>query len=119
MQLSGTSPSMILRRQTNTMKSRAICGLAMLAVLLSQPVLSEETKEKVQVSPETAILKLDLLAQRRATLQAKTDWLAAEQLILKAEISAYQEGVKKAQAEMNQVFGCEFDLDKRACRPSP
>jgi hypothetical protein len=71
-------------------------------------------------TPEAfALLQLDLLAQRFATLNAKLALLDREQRLLQYEQRELAADRASVQATLNQVFACAFDLDARACRPDP
>lgn len=66
---------------------------------------------------EVAGLRLDLLLQRKITLQARSDLIAAEQKLLQVEIEVWGKDREAVQRRLNQDFGCEYDLDARTCGP--
>ena len=83
--------------------------LAALLLLCGQFLLSQEDNSDD--------LKIDLLISRKATLQAKSDWLNSEQRILRAEIAAWEEYRENLQEEFNGKFRCSYDLDEKSCIP--
>ena len=94
-----------------------IVGLAVL--LLGQPVFSQEL-EKKEPSPEAkeiVNLKLDLLATRKATLEARSEKLKMEGQLIQLEVAIWNDARDKIWEELNQLFGCKYNLDRRACEP--
>lgn len=67
--------------------------------------------------PSEASLRLDLLAQKRATLQARAEWIETQRQLLSLEMKLHNEQIDAFQLEFNEKFKCAFDLDKRQCRP--
>lgn len=95
-----------------------------LALLWGQPAFPDDSPatkppakkaEPSSEQKEIANLKLDLLIQTKATLQERTDRLAAENRLLQNDVSAFRSRVEAIQAEMNRLFGCNYDLDARQC----
>lgn len=93
-----------------------MCGLP--AFSQDKPKATSPDKPVVSVEQkQIATLKLDVAAQRRAALQERTDRLALEQELLRRDIAAHEQAVRALQGELNELFTCGYDLDKRACRP--
>lgn len=98
-----------------------------LVLLLGQPAFSQEAKESARepvgagaviADPmKIANLQLDLLLEQRKAIEARAQWLSAEQKALNLDISAWSASRTSLQTHLDKTFGCSFDLDGRKCRP--
>ncbi len=70
-----------------------------------------------EAAKDKASLKLDLLTQQRATIQAKSDWIRSEQNLLSLMMDIWDSAAKNLQSEMNSLYGCFYDMDARKCAP--
>lgn len=84
----------------------------LLSVCVGATVMAQSDEEK-----EVANLKIDLLHQRYATIQAKANWLAREQVILVAENQELERTKKELKTELSKLYKCKkgFDLTVRKC----
>jgi hypothetical protein len=96
--------------------------LTLILLLLFVPLAYGQEEEIPSEAPtaeqqEIAGLKIDLLLQRRATLQAKATWLDREQRIIQSEDVQWRADQKKLAEELAETFRCEgaYSLEKRAC----
>lgn len=107
-------------------------GLAVLLLCGQLSLAQEPNKEKPKdltppgskgmvmvTAEEVAGLRLDLLLQKKIALQLKLDLSAADQKLLKAELDAWEGERTALQQKLDGIFGCKYDLDKRACEPEP
>ena len=92
-------------------------SLSLLAQDQERGIPIEKLMPAISKLPETVELKLDLIVQRRATLQARSDWLDTEKTLLTLEIQRHNETIDRLQAELSAQFKCDFDLDRRQCKP--
>lgn len=107
-------------------------GLAALLLCGQLSLAQEPEKEKPKdftppgsagmmfaTAEEIAGLRLDLLAEQRKTLEAKADWLRAEQKVFNLEVSLWDKSRADLREHLDKMFGCIFDLDARKCAPKP
>ena len=99
------------------MKVLKVYVLAALLLLCGQLSFAQET-EKKEPSPEakeSANLKLDLQAARKAILESRSEMLKMEGQLIQLEVAIWNDARDKIWEELNQLFGCKYDLDRRAC----
>jgi len=90
-------------------------------LMVAQEVQEVEVEvEEEQLSKdaiEAAGLKIDLLIQQAATIQAKANWFDREKRLLEQEQKDWQQARQALIAELTKMFKCEntYDLDKRQC----
>lgn len=94
--------------------------LIILVLFATVTFAQEQEEEALPVTPEQeqiAGLKIDLLLQRRATLQAKATWLDREQRIIQSEDVKWRADQVELAEELAETFQCEgtYDLDTRMC----
>ena len=100
--------------------------LLLVLVILTVPAFAQEEGEQTegvvvdtseQDSIELANLKIDLIIQRLATLQAKSNWLDREQRLLQKEDQEWQADRARLIIELTEKFGCTstYDLNTRRC----
>lgn len=104
-------------------KRRPIVARA-LSLLLAGTLSSLSAGQEPEGLPVSALfggqaetLRLDLHHQTKATLQARSDWLAAEKQLLELEITRWRESAAKLKTEFDKTHACDFDLEARACKP--
>ena len=98
---------------------KAFCGLVVITLLAGQPLFSEEGNTAVQTAEQKEIvaLKVDLLASQKATLEARSEALRLQNELLRLEIAIWHDARDKTRQDLSRLLGCEYDLDKRACKP--
>lgn len=96
-------------------------GLAVLIFMYGQFSFSQEKEKKELTSEQKEIveLKLDLLASQRATLEENSERLKLLSDLLQLKSAIWLDSRDKAQLEVNALFGCNYDLDKRTCKSEP
>lgn len=100
-----------------------LTGLALL--LAGQPAFSQDTAKAHDAAAMLAdagrisTLQLDLLLANKIVLETRAKWLTTEQQLLNADIEAWQSSRASLSESLNKRFGCEFDMDARACKPKP
>lgn len=95
--------------------------LAALLLLCGQHAFSQEPEKKEPSAEvkEITVLKLDLLASRKATLEARSEKLRIESQLIQLEVAIWNDSRDKVHEELNLLFGCKYDLDRRMCEPKP
>ena len=94
-------------------------GLAVMGLLLcGQSIFSQEPGVVLADPTKIANLQLDLLAEKKKTLEARGDWLRAENKVWQSEIDAWAKSRAELQTNLDKTFGCSFDMDTRQCRPA-
>lgn len=88
--------------------------LLLVLAILATPAFAQE--EEVD-STEVVNLKIDLITQRLATLQAKANWLDREQRLLQKEDREWQADRARLIIELTEKFDCTstYDLNSRGC----
>src|SRR3990167_9662382 len=94
--------------------------LALLLILTLPAIAQEKLPPAAGVAlmdhKKIANLQLDLILEQRKVLEVTADWLRAEQKVLNEKISAWENSRTALQEHLNKTFGCEFDMDIRACK---
>lgn len=104
----------------------AMASLALSLLFFAAPAFPQvervdgtEDTEIASLRAEIATLKVDLLVQRLATLQAKANWLDRERLLMASEERDLLADRERVAGEIAESLGCEsgYDLAARACNP--
>jgi len=110
----------------------SLIGLALL--VLGQPGLSQKPMDQAAGVPQKEEPKpgnqgfvtfctqqqradavLDVLLERKKALQARSDWLSAEQRLLQKEIAEWEQERTNLQEKLDRDFACSYDMDRRGC----
>lgn len=96
--------------------------LAVLLLLCGQLSFSQEQEKPTELSADAKVnagLKLDLLASQKATLEARSDKLRLEGELLQLQVAIWNDSRDQIKRDLDAVFGCNYDLDRRECQKKP